>query len=532
MLNRKLFGDAAIVNEFENALFGKKDLKYWFDMKPKKFLHNIDTFYYSVKFGNDFRRESSAPEVTRLRWYFEDKMEQLEKADSFDGSLLVHMTGWESNLALRPFSYAGYYKYMLSNPDMFDIFLAPSVPPAADGGESVTCEVVVQIRSYCLWVYGVHRAYEMSFDYVQKMADYFGLTISFTQENRTDFCWHSNYLLRPDVFFRPDNFYAMRVDRFKGAVYHTAKVGQSDYEMDYIAMGKRSDKIFVRIYLKSKEVVEMGYKPWFFKVWLFNGLISRYDLYVYEKAFEKHSWKYIDRARLEFYMEYGYDALKRQECADIIEERRKMNADHLRRFADSLTPKINLIMNVEYQVMRRHSKSYCLIPFKDNGNKGLHKRIYDFLDNRALIIDYLTHEIFRLVKRDDEDDDSNKARRPDCGFWERLRQARLVDCVTKPDDVRLVREYNRRMNAEIVKQRALKSAVTLGIYYKGRNADTPLEDMVDALCVLNDNDIHNAARFKNKKLRQFSEKELAQLSVIESPEHNFVVMDKGTGEIR
>lgn len=26
-----------------------KNREYWFDFKQKKFLHNIDTFYYSVK---------------------------------------------------------------------------------------------------------------------------------------------------------------------------------------------------------------------------------------------------------------------------------------------------------------------------------------------------------------------------------------------------------------------------------------------------------------------------------------------------
>ena len=86
----------------------------------------------------------------------------------------------------------------------------------------------------------------------------------------------------------------MRVDRFRDALLHTSKKGSEDYEIDYLALGKRSQKVFIRIYLKSKEVVEKGYKPWFFKVWLFNGLINRYDLYCYEYAFLKHSWKALD----------------------------------------------------------------------------------------------------------------------------------------------------------------------------------------------------------------------------------------------
>ena len=40
---------------------------------------------------------------------------------------------------------------------------------------------------------------------------------------------------------------------------HTAKVGSEGYEIDYVSMGKRSDKVFIRIYLKSKEVIEKNY---------------------------------------------------------------------------------------------------------------------------------------------------------------------------------------------------------------------------------------------------------------------------------
>ena len=82
----------------------------------------------------------------------------------------------------------------------------------------------------------------------------------------------------------------MRVDRFKNATYVTNKVGSEDYEIDYVALGKRSDKVFIRIYLKTREVIEQNYKPWFFQVWKMNGLINEYDKYVYEKCYEKKNW--------------------------------------------------------------------------------------------------------------------------------------------------------------------------------------------------------------------------------------------------
>lgn len=40
------------------------------------------------------------------------------------------------------------------------------------------------------------------------------------------------------------------------------------------------------IYLKSKEVVEQGYKFFFFRLWLIQELKKPYGLYVYEKYYK------------------------------------------------------------------------------------------------------------------------------------------------------------------------------------------------------------------------------------------------------
>ena len=47
-----------------------EDQYEWFGYTHKKFLHNIDTFYYSVKFRNDFRLKSKDPQVEKLRKFF------------------------------------------------------------------------------------------------------------------------------------------------------------------------------------------------------------------------------------------------------------------------------------------------------------------------------------------------------------------------------------------------------------------------------------------------------------------------------
>ena len=61
-----------------------EQLEYWFDFKKSKFLHNIDTFYYSVKFKNDFRFESDDENVQKLRKFFKLKYDSLQKHDDTD----------------------------------------------------------------------------------------------------------------------------------------------------------------------------------------------------------------------------------------------------------------------------------------------------------------------------------------------------------------------------------------------------------------------------------------------------------------
>lgn len=514
-------------NFTDNKLFYEMSLDEkdeYFSFQMKKFMHNIDTFYYSVKFKNDFRLKSEDESALKLRRYFKYKYDQMNLGN-FEASEIHPKIGKE--LVLRPVTFSRFYNTCLSYPEYFDIFIASVVPKAADGGMSVTCECIVQIRSYMLWQYGVRDAFENSYRYVQNLAKYFDLEIDFVQENRIDYCWHTNYLSNPEKFFAPDNFYKMRVDRFKNATYVTNKVGSEDYEIDYVALGKRSDKVFIRIYLKSREVIEQNYKPWFFLIWEMNGLINKYDKYVYEKCYEKRSWFYRYYARLEFYKEHGRDPERVAYVSKILSGELTIEEDALIRLADELTPKINLVVNVEYQTMRRHSKSYELIPFKDYSVYNECARVYQYFDNRKLIIDYLTDKVFRMVEKTG---DEKKSRRPLCGFWAALRKTKCIDMRMTPEEARLVRNYNRKLNVDSMKKRVLGSAVTLGIYTRGINNDSPLQDACEALLRMNDNDIRNAVTYKAKKLKQFNPDELSE--VFESDEvHGYMLLDERTGEV-
>lgn len=519
MLDSRELKQYRIFQEFEET-----QREYWFSYRQRKFLHNIDTFYYSVKLQNDFRSDTSDWDVLSFRRRFES----LQANMKYDDSLLFYVPG-VGNMNLLNFRYGKYYDICLECPEYFHVFFASKVPPGAGNCESLTCEIIVQIRSYMLWMYGVHESFQRSMRYVQGLVDMFHLKIDFVQENRVDYCWHSNYLVNPEKFFAIENFYKMRVDRYHGSIYHTAKVGSEGYEIDYVALGNRGGKCFVRIYLKSKEVVEQGYKAFFFKVWLFHGLISRYDLYCYEKAFVQRSWHYMTIARLEYYVEFGSVDSFKDACRHFIRQYAENSkvTDPMLRLAGQLTPKIHLVTNVEYQTMRKGTKSYVLLPVRDNSAYGVCRRVYDYLDNHPLIIRYLTHDILRLVE---PSGDVNKSRRDYCGFWKSLRSAKLVDVHRLPEQLRLIRDYNRRLNSEAMKRTLLNKAVVYGFYTKGINEDSVMSDCMQALLQLNDNDIKNAMRYKRKKSRQFNPNELAGL--IKNPEScRFVLLDPQTGVI-
>ncbi len=522
MVLKREFSTSLIYQELSTG-----EQNFWFDFRQRKFLHNVDTFYYSVKFYNDFTLQSIDPAVKKFRDFFAAKKELL--ASRIDVDFLPLNFGKDLDLNLRPCSFARIYNICLEYPEWFDMFFAPVVPCGSDGGESLTCELVVQIRSYMLWMYGVCAAFEKSYKFVQALADHFGLQINFVQENRVDFCYHSNYLANPEKFFSPENFYKMRVDRFNDALFHTEKVGSEDYEIDYVALGKRSDKVFIRIYLKSKEVVEQGYKGWFLYTWLFHGLINRYDLYVYEECYKRKSWQYLNMARIQFYSEYGTNVLHKKTCKELLDGERTMEEDVLQRLADQLTPKVNLVINVEYQTMRRHSKSYELLPLKDNSSKGAAKRVYDFFDNRKLITDYLTYHVFRLVKASG---DVNKSRRDLCGFWDSLRHCKQVDVLIPPEQCKLIRQYSTNLNGQLVKTRAINCAINYGLYQKGINDDPVIRDVMDVLCTFGDNDMQKAIRYKRKRSKQLNADELPGSGLDYSAAlFDFEFLDKATGEI-
>lgn len=468
------------------------DKDFWFSKKEKKFLHNIDTFYFSVKLADDFTTTGDAVNVEQLR-------RVCAKYSGMANETPFREVEFDTPILYRKGTYAGFYSFWLEAPEQFDFFFAPVVPVGAETVASVTSELIIQIRAKMLWELGAKLAFDKCMEFVQAFCNRFNLTITEVKENRTDFCWHTNALQDPENYLRIDNFASMQVSRFRRVQYaYQLKNKTDEYENDYLALGKRGDKCFVRMYLKSKEVVEQGYKGWFFYIWLFNGLISRYDLYVLEKAYQKKNWNYCDVARLEFAMEHD-DALPEQVCRQMKElvDVVQYNYPAIAKLADTYTPKLTKILNVEYQVMRRMSKSFVLLELKEDS--GVAKRVYDFLDNRRMITKYLTHDTLRLVNRKT---DSNKSRCGYTDFWDRLRNTKLVDVVVSKRQLKLVRDYTSKLDIEVRKTKAVRAVSSFALIVNQNPEKTIYEDTAELLAVLNDNDMNKLHNYKHHRVLQ------------------------------
>lgn len=473
------------------------DPNYWHKKKQKKFLKNIDTFYYAVYMDEDFnvtndRSTESASSllsqnnVNRFRNFCERLSKENEAHNIYldDDTFVLYQPGSFSIYTVR-----------LTKPGLYDLFLAPRI------FTDDTPVMIMQIRSRALWEDGVYEAFFDSLAIIRILCKRFNLHIKEIKENRCDFACHSNYLTDPESFFEEKHFVKMWVgtvgrngkEKTKQFLSHCTVYDDDTIEKDYIALGKRGDKCFIRIYLKSKEVVQEGYKGFFLKLWYLNGMISRYDLYCLEEAYKKKSWAYLDSARLLWALQND-DTISeesKKEITDLLDQE-KPDINEIHKMAKKYTPSVTKIFNIEFQCMRDMSKSFQLIP----RNNGYCKRVLDYLDNYELIYEYLTRVCMRLVRTDQPD--SNKARRDNCRFWEAMRNAKTVDMKRKHKDLKLIRKYNSNVNLEIRKKRAISALSSYGYCLTQNEDGNLLEDASNLLSVLNDNDLEYIDRHKKK----------------------------------
>jgi hypothetical protein len=455
-----------IRNDIKKSYFYQElseDKKLKFDIKRDKFLPNIDTLYYSVFFHFDRNDTEMFNDMfTRL-----DELKQLAKDNKED-------TAYDENHILTRRSYA-IYQYCITKTDLYDIFISDYLPNIS------TPRVVIQLRSFGLWLHGVDKMINDSYAAVKAIFAEYGVEILRTRENRIDYCYHTNYIQEPYTFFSDSRI----KKKMKTSLDVYQKIGhiyKNKITLDYFALGQRkSNNLFIRTYNKTREVIEEGYKSFFFAIWYEQSMISDYDLYCYKYAFTEKCYNALDKARLLYYLEHGaVDQVKKD--IEILLKNVNTQYEDILELANNIMPKVTIITNIEFQTKRKFYYNADMLknlPIKTVHNVPELNIIYQILDNRKVILDYITSFSLSFGKKVE-----NGEVRFD-NWWERLRNVKLDSIKT---DFKYVREFNYNCDRVKISKRAINSLASNAVYNGNKDKDF-IEDVSDWLGVLNDNDI-------------------------------------------
>ncbi len=473
----------------QSPIFGEfsPDEAYrYFDYSRDRSVAHVDTFYYTVSiFGDDSQEpsENMSDLISTLL--------HLKTQKSTNYSADVDFFGL--NVELTRFVH---YDICLRLNECFDIFISTKFV------NSNTPRVVVQLRTRMLLLEGVCRAICKSFRYVEDIFNAFGLEVECVKENRIDYAYHTNLIQNPYKYFSDDRI--LRSLKSKMRIYH--KVGEvgKKIDIDYLSFGHRnSNDIFVRIYNKSREVIEKNYKAFFLVRWKDEKLISEYDYYCYTRAYELKSYVTgLLIGRLDWYLEYGKNDEIKSELSAVKSSSyiNSDNTDQLRKIVDKYLPPVTLILNIEYQTKRKFYssldefiESFQQAYFKDGEFAGFYERgdiplyrLFSIYAARGEICNYLTSTSLSFVDHKGTRDERM------CNWWRRINQTFILEYEKRV--IELWRSHERHTDIRKT-ENALCSKVALMsiLQNSGYKHGSFLEDVSDALCRLNDNDFYGFA---------------------------------------
>ncbi|MED3798987.1 hypothetical protein P4604_16555 [Lysinibacillus capsici] len=513
--------------------------KSYFDFTQKKFLHNIDTLYYVVKLKNDWKYD---PNALLFKEYMNKFQAQAlvtpDMLPVFTSEQLDNIKVPTSEWLMNGVAASKIYRYDLQQPDKFAVFVAPNTP------NPETPELIVQLRSQFLWLKGEKRAVLESLSAVENLLSCFFLEIKEVKENRIDFAYHTNYIQNPTKYFKHENINKMQQSRFTRGSIEFSFRNQWDVETDYLTLGrKKSNNLFFRIYDKTKEVIQQGYKQFFIKVWYMEKLISYFDMYCIEKAFLNPSadnYKYLDVARLEFYLEHGIDEKYKKVITDLITAQSK-DYETIVGLADKLTPPVTKILNIELETKRKFyatmDNSMDLLSVSTKWAPDYSHKLFRILDNKKLFHDYITRNtddgsgVIRFIdyKAKNRLGQPWKHKRdfPTSDFWSRLQSVSL-NWVS--DDIKLVREYQQNLSVSLLKKQILNRLSTYGLYLNKDTESSAFSDVLDYISTLNETDLEHANQYKNKKMLLIQDR-LKNSEMSLAKENNFGIIDLGSGEM-
>lgn len=473
-----------ITNVKRSKLFSEFDQekqKYYFSLTEKKYYPHVDTYYYAVFLSGDNIKDD-LPGLNSLLDLFGDFKEKVKKAKQdiwFDK---------ERDLLYRKRTFQ-FYNHCLGVEGLYDIFFCTSIP------NSSTPRIVVQLRSIGLWRDGEYNLIEQSFLVVKELIEMYGLEIQKVQENRIDYAYHTNCVQNPIKFYGDktlqNNLSSTLTKYMKvGNVNHCSRKKKNKVTVDYFSLGMRkSNCIFFRTYNKVREVIEENYKEFFITLWYKQKLINYYDFFVYSYAYQHHNYDYIYWGMLEFYLQFGNDQCIKDKFSQIKRDRKKITISDLKEFVLEICPQPTLIMNIEFQTMRKYYfqgrdyiESQCEVTTKLNYDEL--KPLWRVLDNRGVFLDILTRDTVSFRKEEFTDVSSLKMKDEYyLDFWYRLRSVKLPRTV----DLDYVRKYSSKINIDVLASKFMNLVASFSVLSGNLDSDFN-DDLSVTLTYLNDND--------------------------------------------
>jgi hypothetical protein len=478
-------------------------------LKQQKFLPNIDNLYYSYFLEGDKSEFESPNGLTELLGVLEQKKQEVarnygEPVDFGQGLTAIDkLTGIDGNgeiededdIAVSKKKYT-MYGYCLTEPDLYDIFICKAIP------NEQTPRIIVQHRAYGLWNRNKEEVVKHAYYRISRLLEqYCGMefTIKRCRENRIDYCFHTNAISNVGALIRKNP----RTEQVKN-LHTNMKEAREHLEVkdapggvilktDYICFGQvSSNNVRARIYDKVKEVIEKGYKEFFFKIWHDKGLISYYDKWCMEYAFPYRNTDYLYKAMVAFYVDHCAEYKKGvksekdipsyyNRCRKALDNEKTSLAD-FKKLAKENMPKVTCILNIEYETKRKfyyYSDKFIgtFKTIKRDIPQPL-ERIYKILDNQGIFVEYLTRKSLSFYNGMDE-----KGEPKYLAWWQRLRNTKLEGIKI---DEKLLREYSYNMDKRLVEQRAVNAVASAAVYVDDIGTGF-VEDWTDFMSCLIDN---------------------------------------------
>lgn len=469
--------------------FNETERLNWFDINKEKVLHNIDSLYFNIYVVEPITQKCFLQKLDSLR--------ELAEIEPY------YVKEWDMNF--NKYAVKG-FDYCLDKQDNFQIFLKRS----RRNSSLPICRV--QISSALLWEVGEYKAVEKGYEYAKRIMEGY-YTPCELKECRIDYAYHTNYIRNIDKFINSSNVNKVQVSRFRKAFMVADLTNDEEAQIETIGLGSRSSKsVYVRIYDKTTEVVQNGYKAFFFAIWKENKLISNYDLYCYELAYKNRSKLWLTKARLVFYSQYGSDPNIRLRCNNILSDYEKLERVDLERFANEITPKPTMIVNIEYETGSNFYKSLdeciSIFPSFTKVDNIIFNRVYKILDNKQSILNMLTTEVFRII--DIKDTVHKRKREKDLHpLWKIITTLKIE---SRSEAVALIRKYNRSLNAEVIRLQIVNKISTLSFYENGDNENNLYDDTIEFLGTVSENEVKKGLDYKKKKANQLNKRYEDELS--------------------